>query len=315
MKIVATDVHTTSFDGICWDSIKKLGAFEQYDYTAESDRIERLKDADIAIVNKTRLDRTLLENLPNLKFIAVSATGTNNIDLEYAGEKQIPVANVPGYSTASVAQYVFACILDHYSALRAHTTPEARQQWCAHPHFSLCLRQTRELSALHLGILGLGTIGKQVQSIAEVFGMQVSIGNIPGRANTAGRPSLDELLPLVDVLTVHCPLSDLSFGLIGKEELSSMKRSAVLINTARGGIVDEHELARALEQGEISAAYTDVLTQEPPTKDHPLLHAPNSFVTPHMSWATTEVRQRLIHEVALNIKAFQQGQPRNKVTH
>ena len=270
---------------------------------------------DVIISNKVTLDRRILQANRGIKLICVAATGTNNIDLQAAAEFNIKVCNVTGYATPSVVQHVFALMLALQTRLFELSHAVAKGEWSSSPHFSLLDYPVNELAGKILGIVGYGVLGKAVAKIAQAFGMQVLIAKRNDQDERAGRMSLKEMLPLVDVLSLHCPLTEETENLLDENEFSQMKSSAILINTARGGIVNEMALLHALESQQIAAAGIDVLSVEPPPEDHPLLtkKQSNLIVTPHVAWASQQSRQRLVNEIALNIKAFNAGELRNSV--
>lgn len=289
-------------------------AWAYYDFTSPSAVVERIAEAEIVISNKVMIDAVALTAAKRLKLVCVAATGTNNVDLDAAQRRGITVCNVRGYATPSVVEHVFSLMLALMRHLPEYQRAVQGGRWQKSVHFSFIDFPIREMSGKTLGIVGYGELGQAVAKVAEVFGMRVMIGERPGAAPRAGRVALAELLPQVDVLSLHCPLTPETRGLIGAEELQAMKRGAVLINTARGGIVDEPALVAALRSGHLGGAGVDVLTQEPP-RDNPLLAAdiPNLIVTPHIAWASRESRQRLLNELAENIQAFLEGKPRNVV--
>jgi glycerate dehydrogenase len=275
----------------------------------------RIRGHQVVISNKVPLQRAVLEVAPELKLICVAATGTNNVDLAAARELGIAVCNVVGYGTPSVVQQVFALILALTTRLQDHQAAVARGEWQRSDQFCLLDYPFRELAGRRLGIVGYGELGRAVGRVGEAFGMQLLIAQRPGGDARPGRIPLVDLLPQVDVLSLHCPLTEQTRNLIGAAELSAMKPDALLINAARGGIVDEVALAAALRAGTIGGAGVDVLSREPPVEGNPLLAAdlPNLIVTPHVAWASRESRQRMVDELALNIEAFLQGRERNRV--
>ena len=313
MRIVATDTYVTDFDGLSWADMEQLGSLERYPYTAEDETISRLAEAEAAIVNKTLLTSAVLEQLPELRYVGITATGVNNVALESARSRGIAVTNVPGYSTTSVAQYVFAALLHFFSKIEEHSSPDFLEEWLKGPYFCRSHSTTQDIAGMTLGIVGYGTIGAEVKSIADAFGMKTLIAQLPNRPAAENRCSFEEFLRTVDVLSLHCPLTPETEGLIGGKELKLMKPSALLINAARGGVVEESALAEALHAGTIGGAYVDVLTQEPPPPKHPLLHAPRVRITPHIAWASLESRRRLLSEASLNLSAFLRGEERNRV--
>lgn len=288
--------------------------WEHYEATLSDALHERIAAADIVITNKVMLDERSLAEAGQLKLICIAATGTNNVDLEAAKRLGITVCNVRGYTTPSVVEHVFTLLLALMRHLPEYHRAVQSGRWQRSVHFSFIDFPIQELAGKMLGIVGYGELGRSVARVAEAFGMRVMIAERVGMAPRAGRMPLAELLRIVDVLTLHCPLTAVTSGLIGARELQSMKRGAVLINTARGGIVDEVALLEALRSRHLGGAGVDVLSQEPPV-DNPLLSAdiPNLIVTPHIAWASRESRQRLVNEIAANIDAFIKGEPRNVV--
>ncbi|MFQ5993547.1 MAG: 2-hydroxyacid dehydrogenase [Acidiferrobacterales bacterium] len=289
--------------------------WRSFDYTAKADVDERIRGATVVISNKAVLDAASIRAAPQLRFVCIAATGTNNVDLQVAKKLGIPVSNVRRYATPAVSQHTMALILalstrliDYHEAVRAGRWQQAMQ-------FCLLDYPIHELDGRTLGIVGYGELGQGVAGLARAFGMKVLIAQRPGGPAQADRVPLNDLLPQVDVLSLHCPLTAETKGLIGERELKLMKPDAILINTARGGIVDEAALASALHAGIIGGAGIDVLTVEPPASGNPLLadDIPNLIVTPHSAWASRETRQRLVDEVAANIRAFLDGNPRNLV--
>ena len=292
-----------------------LSTWRTYGKTSPEEVAARIGDADVVVVNKVVLDRQTLTSSSRLKLVCIAATGTNNVDLEAAAELNIPVCNVRGYGTAAVSQHVMALILALSTRLMAYHGAVRAGRWQRSEQFCLLDFPIREIAGKILGVVGYGDLGRGVARLAEAFGMEILIAQRPGTPEVAGRWPLTELLPNVDVLTLHCPLTPETRGLIGPQELSLMKRDALLINTARGGIVDEAALSDALRRGLIGGAGVDVLTAEPPAGGNPLLadDIPNLIVTPHTAWASREARQRILDEVAENISAFLRGRPKRTV--
>lgn len=284
--------------------------------TTNADQLRtRIDSAQIVISNKVVLDRAELESHPELRLIVVAATGTNNVDLTAAKELGITVCNVRNYGTPSVVQHVYALILALTTRLPQYMGAVAQGRWQTHAHFCLFDYPIRELSGKTLGIVGYGTLGRGVGAAAGAFGLRVLIAQRPGGPAQEGRIPLPELLPQVDILSLHCPLTEQTRNLIGGNELAAMRDDAILINTARGGIVDETALARALRDGTIGGAGIDVLSEEPPAGGNPLLASdiPNLIVTPHIAWASKESRQRVLDIVGDNIRAYLDGKPQNIV--
>ncbi|EGV29593.1 Glycerate dehydrogenase [Thiorhodococcus drewsii AZ1] len=302
------DLDLSCLDRVC-------GHWQRHAYTEPADTRERLRHAQIAVTNKVALDRQTLAAASELRLVCIAATGTNNVDLEAARELGIAVANVARYATPAVVQHVFALILALTTRLPEYQRAVSSGAWQRHDRFCLMDYPIRELAGRTLGIVGFGELGQAVARVAEAFGLRVLIAQRPGGPPREGRLPLDELLPQVDVLTLHCPLTDTTRGLIGTRELDLMRRDALLINTARGGIVDEQALAEALRRGTLGGAGIDVLSAEPPRGGNPLLapDIPNLIVTPHIAWASREARQRVVEEIAANIEAFLTGKDRNRV--
>ena len=277
----------------------------RFDSTTKDQRLERLQNVNIAVANKVVFDKELLSQLPELKVILLTATGMDNIDLDYCKGHQISVYNVSDYGTPSVSQHVFSLLLALSTSLNAYQTMTRNGQWSQSEHFSSLQYPVRELSGKTMGLIGYGTLAKGVEKLALAFDMKVLIAARVGSENAPeGRILIENLLPQVDVLSVHCPLTPVTNKLINRAFLEKMKSSAVLINTARGAVVDNAELAQALRDGVIAGAGIDVLEQEPPPIDHPLLAAdiPNLILTPHVAWAAIEARQRVVEKVADNLK-------------
>lgn len=293
-----------------------LPQWEFYDATAPQETAARLRKAAVVVSNKVVLHAEILAQAPDLKFIAIAATGTNNVDLAAARERGIVVSNVTGYATPSVVEHVFALMLALTRRLPDWQQSLRQGDWNRSTDFCLLDHRMRELHGLSLGIVGYGELGQAVARAAEAaFGMRVLIAQRPGTEAQPGRLPLHQLLRQVDVLSLHCPLTPQTHGLIGVNELALMKPDALLINTARGGIVDEAALAAALREGRLGGAGVDVLSVEPPRNGNVLLapDIPNLIVTPHIAWASRAARQRLLDQVAENIRAFCAGTPRNRV--
>ena len=277
--------------------------------------VERLQGAQVAISNKVPLNAETLAACPELKLILVAATGTNNIDLVAARERGITVSNCQGYGTPSVAQHTLMLLLALATRLPDYQAAVRAGRWQQAAQFCLLDFPIVELEGKTLGLLGHGELGGAVARLAEAFGMRVLLGQLPGRPPREDRLPLDELLPQVDALTLHCPLTEQTRGLIGAAELALMKPNAFLINTSRGGLVDEQALADTLRRGHLGGAATDVLTQEPPRDGNPLLAGdiPRLIVTPHSAWGSREARQRIVGQLAENATAYFAGAPRRLV--
>jgi glycerate dehydrogenase len=286
-----------------------------YRSTSQAQTRERISDSALVVSNKVALIREDLAAATRLRLVCVAATGTNNIDLEAARDLGIAVTNVSGYATAAVVQHVFALVLALTTRLGEYRRAVEEGAWQRSGQFCLLDFPIRELAGLRLGIVGYGELGRAVARVGEAFGMHLLVAQRPGGAPQPGRLPVDRLLSDADVVSLHCPLADNTRNLIGGRELALMKPDALLINTARGGIVDEPALAEALRGGVIGGAGVDVLTVEPPKSGNALLapDIPNLILTPHVAWASRDARQRLIEEIALNVEAFAQGQARNRV--
>lgn len=283
--------------------------------TSDSQLIERLQGAEVAIINKISLDDSVFAACPDLKLVLVAATGVNNIDLQAARQRGIVVSNCQAYGTATVAQHTLTLLLALATRLPDYQAAVARGRWQESGQFCLLDFPIVELAGKTLGVLGHGELGSAVAKLAEALGMQVLTGNLPGRPPRADRLELDALLPQVDALTLHCPLTEQTRNLIGTRELQLMKPSAFVINTARGGLIDEQALADTLRSGHLGGAATDVLISEPPSNDNPLLapDVPRLIVTPHSAWGSREARQRIVGQMAENAEAFFAGTPMRQV--
>jgi glycerate dehydrogenase len=276
---------------------------------------QQMRDADIVLVNKLALNRELLLGAANLKLITLAATGTNNVDLLAARERGIGVCNLRAYCTASVAQHVWALILSLTQHIAEYSRLSRDGSWVRNEAKAVLAHPIRELSGRIFGVIGWGELGKATARIAETFGMQVVVANRPGGARSADRLDLDGLLRMADIVSCHCPLTDATRGMIGARELALMKPDALLINTARGALIDNTALAAALRAGRLGGAGLDVLPEEPPVHGNPLLDAdlPNLLVTPHVAWSAREARQRCLDEMAENIRDFRRGGRRGRV--
>lgn len=314
MKITVLDGYTTNPGDLSWEWLEKLGDCTVYDRTPPEMIAERTKDCDIVITNKTPLRKHLLETLPNLKYVGLLSTGFNIVDWEYCKEKGIPVCNIPSYSTSAVAQLVFALILEITNSVAVHSESVHSGEWSASKDFCYWKTPLTELCGKTIGIIGFGKIGKAVATIAQAFGMKVIAStNHPAPFENVEFCSMDELLSKSDFVTLHCPLTPVTEGMVNEDFLSKMKPSAVLINTSRGQVVDEKALSDALKNGKIAAAGLDVLSVEPPMPDNPVLGLKNCFITPHIAWAGFETRERLMKICRKNVESFLSGSPENIV--
>ena len=285
-----------------------------YSLTSPGEAAARIGDAELVLCNKVPITGEVIEACPNLKYIGLFATGYNNVDIPAATARGIRVCNAGSYSTNAVAQLVFAFMLDHFSKLPLYNLDVRQGKWCSSPTFSYFPYPTMELAGKTLSVIGFGSIGKAVAKIADAFGMQVLVSTrtVPAHAPYP-MVTLAEAFARADVLTLHCPLTEDTRQLVNAIRLGSMKPSAILINTARGGVVAEHDLAEALNNDVIAGAYLDVLQQEPMNPDTPLRHAKNCVITPHIAWAPLETRQRLLGIVTDNLQHFLAGNPQNLV--
>jgi glycerate dehydrogenase len=317
MRALFLDYATVSFNGdLDPSSLRRvLPALELRDHTPQSAVAGAAADAEVLLVNKLRLGREVIEAARGLRLVTLAATGTNNVDLEAARERGVAVCNLRDYCTASVVQHVFGVLLMLTHRLREYDALVRSGAWQRGNQFCLLDFPIRELAGRRLGIVGYGALGKGVAHAARAFGLEVLVANRPGSERLPARLDLDALLPQVDVLSLHCPLTPATTGLIGRRELGLMKPDAVLVNTARGALVDAAALADALRSGRLGGAAVDVLAQEPPVDGDPLLAGdlPNLVVTPHIAWAAREARQRCLDEMAANAADFLRGGRRGRV--
>lgn len=311
MRIVVLDGYTLNPGDLSWDSLAQLGSLTVYEKTPPEDTLSRIGDAQVIFTNKTLLPREIIEKAPDLAFIGVLATGYNVVDLQAARERNIPVCNVPAYSTPSVAQFVFALLLEvcHHAARHNQAVQEGR--WTNSPHFCFWEAPLIELDGKTMGIIGYGRIGQATANIARAFGMKV-LSFSPSRQGP-GDATLDEVLENSDVISLHCPLTEATRHIIRRETIAKMKDGAILINTARGPLINEQDVREALQSGKLYAAAMDVAAQEPIQADSPLLGLDNCLITPHIAWAPREARQRLMDMTVSNLRAFLNGKPQNVV--
>lgn len=316
MKIVILEGHAVNPGDLSWDVLKQFGEVTVYPRTPYEQAAERIGDAPIVLINKTNFDAALMDKCPNLKLICVLATGYNVVDCAAARERGITVCNVPAYSTNSVAQFAFALLLELCHQVGAHSQAVHRGDWSNCPDFCFWYTPQTELTGKTLGIIGFGSIGQTVGKIAKAFGMNViaysrSIRE-EGKA-IAEYVSLDELLAKSDVISLHCPMTPETDKIINAKTIEKMKDGVILLNTARGGVIDEDAVAFALGTGKISGYGADVVSAEPISPLNPLLTAPNAILTPHMAWAPTEARQRIINITYQSVEGFINGKIVNKV--
>ncbi|MCW8859157.1 MAG: D-2-hydroxyacid dehydrogenase [Deltaproteobacteria bacterium] len=317
MKIVLLDGYTLNTGDLDWAPLKNLAQCAIYPRTESTQIIERAADAEIVLTNKTPLSAVTIAALPKLQYIGVLATGVNIVDLEAAQEHNVIVTNVPGYGANSVAQMVFALLLEMTQQVGHHASLVKSGAWTACPDFSLRDRPMLELAGKTLGIVGYGQIGRQVAKIGRAFGLRLLVQT----AHPEKYPQeeglefldIDRLFSESDIISLNCPLNDDTMHLVNTARLARVKQGALLINTGRGQLIDEAAVAEALDDGYLGGYATDVLAQEPPGEDNPLFSAPNCIITPHIAWATTEARQRLLDLVVENIAAFQNGTVQNRV--
>ena len=315
-NIVILDGHALNPGDLSWASLKEFGKCTIHERTKESEILARAEEAHILLTNKTPLSEATLKKLPNLEFIVVTATGVNVIDIEAARKLNIPVANVPAYGASSVAQMVFAHILNLTQHVGHHDKSVKNGVWANSKDWCYWDLPLIELAGKKLGIIGFGKIGQKVAEIARAFDMDVLINtrrhlkNLqPGHQQTG----LENLLRESDIISLHCPLTTATNQLINKKSIAGMKKNVLLVNTSRGGLINEQDLAAALNEGLIAGAGLDVLSTEPPHIHNPLLGARNCFITPHIAWATKEARQRLLDIVVKNIQSFLLGNAMNIV--
>ena len=318
MKIVILDAFTSNPGDLSWDAIEELGELTVYERTTPEEVLERCTGSEVIFTNKVILNSETIEQLPELKYIGVLATGTNVVDLNFAKERGICVTNIPGYSTDSVVQHVLALMLHFSSKVSVHNDAVQQGDWVNSIDFSFTLGTLNELSGKTLGIIGLGTIGRKLARVADAMGMKI----VAAHQSSMDRLELpyevewlpvDEVFALADFLSLNCPLTPETEKVVNAEHLKKMKSSAIVINTGRGPLVDEQALADALNNGTIAGAGLDVLSTEPPAGDNPLLSAKNCVITPHIAWASREARARLIAIAADNLSSFLSGIPQNVV--
>ncbi len=316
MKIVILDAYTSNPGDLSWDALSKIGNLEIFERTNYEQIVERSIDAEAIFVNKVIITKEIIDQLPKLKYIGVLATGVNGIDIAAAQNAGITICNTPAYSTDSVAQMVFSHILHFSQNISTHTNAVKNGKWSNNKDFCFWITPQIELANKTLGIIGFGNIGQKVAEIGLAFGMKVIFHNRSKKQTTinAQQVSFDELLTRSDYISLNCPLTNENRAFINADVIRKMKKTAFLINTGRGALINEKDLADALNNNKIAGAGLDVLAQEPPSKDNPLIKAKNCFITPHIAWATTAARKRLIQINVDNLKAFLAGSPQNIVT-
>lgn len=317
MKIVILDGYSVNPGDLSWEELEACGELTVYDRTNTEDILKRTKNADAILTNKVVISSEIIDKLPNLKYIGVLATGYNVVDIEAAKKREITVTNVPAYSTNSVVQMTFAHILNLTNRVAHYAHENRKGKWSASPDFCYWDTNLGEIAGKTLGVVGLGNIGYKVACIARDFGMDVFACTSKNSADLPDgiqKVTFNGLLGISDILTLHCPLTPQTKEMINKDTLSQMKRGALLINTGRGALVNDKDVAQALCEGQLGGYGADVMTQEPPKPDNPLLSAPNAYLTPHIAWATLEARKRLVSIASANVAAFVQGSPKNVVS-
>ena len=317
MKIVILDGYSVNPGDLSWEELEACGELTVYDRTNTEDILKRTKNADAILTNKVVISSEIINKLPNLKYIGVLATGYNVVDIEAAKKRGITVTNVPAYSTNSVVQMTFAHILNLTNRVAHYAHENRKGKWSASPDFCYWDTNLGEIAGKTLGVVGLGNIGYKVACIARDFGMDVFACTSKNSADLPDgiqKVTFNGLLGISDILTLHCPLTPQTKEMINKDTLSQMKRGALLINTGRCALVNDKDVAQALCEGQLGGYGADVMTQEPPKPDNPLLSAPNAYLTPHIAWATLEARKRLVSIASANVAAFVQGSPKNVVS-
>lgn len=314
MKITVLDGNALNPGDLSWDSLKEFGQVKVYPRTNPDEVVERIADSEIILLNKININEEILSKCPSLKYIGVQATGYNVIDIDACKRHGVAVTNVPSYSTAGVSQMVFAYILTFACKVDMHSRGVFDGEWCKSPDFCYWKAPLTELEGKTLGVFGFGHIGQKVSQIAKAFGMKVLVTTRTYNPQIENPVDFDTLLKESDFLTLHAPLTDKTREIINRESLKKMKKSAFLINTARGALVNEEDVSSALLSEQIAGYACDVLSEEPMQKDNPLLKAKNCIITPHIAWAARESRQRLLNIVIENIRAFLNGKAQNLVT-
>ena len=313
MELVILDGHALNPGDLSWDCFEQFGTVRYYDRTdSEQDAIARIGSADIIILNKVPITRTVLESCPTVKLICILATGYNVVDCKAAAERGIPVCNVPGYGTDSVAQFTFALLLELCHHVGLHSESVHNGDWANSPDFCYWKTPQMELAGKTIGIIGYGAIGQAVGKIAKAFGMNVLAYSRTKRSGFE-YVTLDELLAGSDVISLHCPLFPETKGMINAEFIAKMKDGAIILNTARGALLDEAAVAVALRSGKLRGAAVDVASAEPISRENPLLTAPNCIITPHIAWAPLEARQRILDITVKSVKAYLAGKNENVV--
>lgn len=317
MKIVILDGYTENPGDLSWDGFRRFGEVTVYDRTPAEQTVERIGDADIVYTNKTSITKEVLEQCPGIRYIGTLATGYNVVDVETAAKRGIPVCNVPGYGTAAVAQFTIGLLLELCHRIGAHSDSVKAGQWSACPDFCYWNFPQMELAGKTMGIVGFGSIGREVGRLAQAFGMEVLAYSRTKRPELETEHcrfvTLEELFERSDVISLHCPLFPETEGMINRSAIEKMKDGVLLLNTARGQLIVEEDLRAALDRGKVGGAALDVVAKEPISPDNPLLGAENIILTPHIAWAPKESRQRLMDIAVGNLKAFVDGKAVNVV--
>ena len=317
MKIVVLDGYTLNPGDLSWEGLEKFGGLTVYDRTPQDKIVERIGDAEIVLTNKTPLTREIFEQVPQVEYVGVLATGYNVVNIEAAGDNDVVVTNIPTYGTSAVAQFVFALLLELCHHVGEHSKAVKEGAWAESPDFCFWNYPLVELAGKTLGVIGYGRIGQATSKIAQGFGMKVlAYDKSPDRelkGDNMKYVELDELLEKSDVISLHCPLFPDTKGIINRESINKMKDGVMIVNTARGPLIVEEDLAEALNSGKVAGAALDVLATEPPEMDNPLLDAPNTIITPHIAWAPQESRQRLMNIAVNNLEEYLAGNSVNVV--
>lgn len=310
MKTVVLDGYALNPGDLSWEWLAKIGEYSVYDKTLPEEIYDRTKEAECVIINKVLFTKRVIDSLPKLKYVGITATGFNIIDTEIAFKKGIVVTNAPAYSTESVAQHTFALLLEIMAYTGLHNDSVKAGDWAANDYFCYWKKPIFEISGKTIGLIGAGQIGTRVAQIAKAFDMKVLIY---AKTQKEGRVTLDEILRQSDIISLHCPLTEETQDLINKDTISKMRDGVYIINTARGGIINEKDMADALKTGKVAGLCADVVSSEPPKNDNPIIHAPNTIITPHIAWASIDARGRLMDITKNNLISFLNGKSINRV--
>lgn len=317
MKIVVLDGYALNPGDLSWEKLERIGEVTVYDRTSTEDIVERIGDAEIIYTNKTHLTKEILEVIKNVRFIGVLATGYNVVDIDTAKEKGIVVSNIPTYGTQSVAQFTMALLLEICHHVGEHSQEVKKGAWGRSKDFCFWNHPLMELTGKNIGLIGMGRIGQETAKVAQAFGLKILAYDAHPKkeleTDTFKFVELDELFENSDIISLHCPLFESTKGIINKNNIAKMKDGVVIINTSRGPLIDENDLAEALNSGKVGSAAVDVLSVEPARDDNPLMTAKNCLITPHIAWAPLEARERLLNLAIKNLTAFLSGSPQNVV--